>query len=67
MTKPSKQITRDEKCPNCGKADQWYPTGRVNPDDLRTARAGGPKAPIEMSLKGGHCLICDHKEEDVWA
>lgn len=50
--------SNNEKCPNCGNADQWYPTGRV--------KHGDPKNPVEMSVKGGHCLICDYEEDAVY-
>ena len=72
MEDMTERIVTDERaaqqaCPKCGETDEWYPTGRVRSCDLDVAMKGGPMAPVEMSIKGGHCLRCGHEEEAVYA
>ena len=55
-----------QSCPKCGSEEGWYRDGKVEPIDLWIARIGGPKAPIVMSSRGGHCLACNHEEEAVY-
>jgi hypothetical protein len=56
---------REIACPKCG-SEHWHPTGKVDPAALAVARAGGPKAPVIMSIRGGHCLACNYEEEAVY-
>lgn len=60
------KIIREQECPSCGSEDGWYPAGRINLGDMIVAQLGGPKAPVEMSIKGGDCLSCGYEEEAAY-